>query len=962
MANHCPGPARLIAAASAAVLLSGGAKAVAQLPGGNWGLRFADEFNESGLDADKWNVAYPWGRVHNYPAYITDDNVNVNNGVLSLTAKRGWTNGQPFSSGAVNTQGLLDFHTGYMEARMKLPAFLGAWPAFWMLQDGWPPELDIMEARFRSDPNLGPGDMYSSAGAYHFGTYPNVNSRGTYGRDPQTGQDDVFIYQNFKLTDDFHTYGSLWDADRVTWYVDGRAIASVSAAQADIAQMQKMYLLLNLGVGGWPGDPPAGEDVSKPFQIDWVRVWQREGAGRTDWTPSGDGYKQWDDDANWTAGSAQLNTQSAYMGNANAASQQVDWNGTKSLGHLIFQSHVDYQIAYPDDQLMLSTLDGTNASIEVQYDPTQSHQGVQTVGARVQLAGNATVKNANAAALTFLGEVHGPGQLSLESGKTVFQSNVYNTGGVKLTGSADATFNAGLESYNQAVLVGTAAGSNSTLRLGSKSSLNAPSLTAGDLGGTGAVVQGGGSVNLSTGEVWIGQATGSTGSYTLNGGGLTVNNWLAVGRSGGAGTLTITGGAIAKKGAGNLVLGSLGGRGVVNQSGGLVDVQSGDTLLGEDAGGSGVYTITGGTANLQNIALSSRGAGGGTFNLNGGVVNAVAVKRTGTGTAALNFNGGTLRPTASNAAFLQGLTAATVGPAGGTIDTNGFDATVAQPFTGTGGLTKTGGGTLTLSGNSANTGRTNLAAGGLVLTGTLGGGMDVAAGSSLSGTGRVNGAVTSRGKIGPGVNGVGRLSVGALALAGTSAITAQVRGAGSNYDRIAVDGTASLGGSLSINWENGFRPQPNQAFDLLTYASRTGTFSSINTGLSDLPVGMTVDAIYGPTSFTLRGRAFLAGDATLDGRVDGADFAALLADFGKTGQLWSGGDFDADGRVNRADFAVLLSYFGQSIPGVANAASASDFARVRSFAAELGVTAVPEPTGLAVPALAGLALLKRRRR
>ena len=957
MVNHRPARARLIAAAAAAVLLSGGAKAVAQLPGGNWGLRFADEFNEPGLDADKWNVAYPWGRVHNYPAYITDDNVNVNNGALSLTAKRGWTNGQPFSSGAVNTQGLLDFHTGYIEARMKLPSFLGAWPAFWALQDGWPPELDVMEARFRSDNtngnyNTGYGDMYQYVGTYHYGAdYTQEKSAGT-----------GFVSPGPNLTDDFHNYGTLWESDHVTFYFDGRQMGSVWSSQADIAQMKKMYLLLNLGVGGWPGDPPSWADVTVPFQTDFVRVWQHPGAARTDWTPSGDGYKQWDDEANWTAGSAQLNTQTAYMGNANASGQQVDWNGTKSLAHLVFQSHVDYQIAYPDDQLMLSTLDGTNASIEVQYDPTQTHQGVQTVGARVQLAGDVSVKNANAAPLTFSGEIHGPGQLGLESGKTVFNANVYNTGGVKLTGSADATFNAALNSYNNPILVGAAAGSNSTLRLGAKSSLNAPNLTAGDSGGTGAVVQGGGSVNLSTGELWIGQATGSTGSYTLNGGGLTANNWVAVGRSGGAGTLNVTGGVIAKKGAGNLILGSLGGRGVVNQSGGLVDVQSGDTLLGEDSGGSGVYTITGGTANLHNVVLSSRGGGGGTFNLNGGVVNAVAVKRVGTGTAALNFNGGTLRPTASNAAFLQGLTAATVGPAGGTIDTNAFNVAVAQPFTGTGGLTKTGGGTLTLSGNSSNTGRTNLAAGGLVLTGTLGGGLDVAAGTSFSGTGRVNGAVTSRGKIEPGVNGVGRLSAGSLALAGTSAITAQVRGVGSNYDQIAVGGTASLGGSLAINWENGFRPQPNQTFDLLTYGGRTGVFSSINTGLTDLPVGMTLDAIYGPASFTLRGRALLDGDATLDGRVDGADFAALLADFGKTGQLWSGGDFDADGRVNRADFAVLLSHFGQSMPGVANAASASDFARVRSFAAELGVTAVPEPTGLAVPALAGLALLKRRRR
>ena len=952
--------ARLLFAAAAAVVLSHGAStARAQLPGGNWGLRFADEFNEQGLDSDKWNVAYPWGRVHNYPAYITDDNINVNNGVLSLTAKRGWTNGQPFSSGAVNTQGLLDFHTGYIESRMKLPSFLGAWPAFWALQDGWPPELDVMEARYRSDYingnyDRGYGDMYQYTGTYHYGPdYTQERSAGT-----------GFVSPGGNLTDDFHNYGTLWDSDRVTFYFDGREMGSISGSQADIAQMKKMYLLLNLGVGGWPGDPPDWADVTVPFQTDWVRVWQRDGANRTDWTPSGDGYKLWDDDANWTAGSAQLNTQTAYMGNANAARQSIDWNGTKSLGHLVFQTHVDYTIAYPDDQLMLSTNGGTNASIEVQYDPTQSRQGVQTVGARVQLAGDASVKNANPAPLTFNGEVHGPGLLSLESGKTVFNANVYNTGGVKLTGNADATFNGRLDSYTKTVLVGAAAGSNSTLRLGTASALNAPNLIAGDGGGTGAVVQSGGSVNLSSGEMWIGQAAGSTGSYALNGGGLTVNNWLAVGRSGGAGTLTVTNGTIAKKGGGSLVLGSLGGRGTVNQSGGLVDVQTGGTLLGEDAGGSGTYTITGGTANLGAVALSSRGTGSGTLNLNGGTVNAASIGKVGTGQAALTFNGGTLRPTASTTTFLQGLTTASVGTGGGAIDST-RSITIAQSFTGPGGLTFTGGGATTLSGSSTNAGRTTLASGQLNLTGTLGtGGLETTNGTKLVGTGRVNGPLNLGGKVEPGngtLGNAGRLSAASLQVKSTAHLAFDLNGP-ANFDQIKVDGTASLGGSLALSWQNGFRPQPNQAFDVLTYGSRTGTFDRILDGLTDLPAGMTLDVLYGPTSLTLKGRVFMSGDATLDGKVNGADFSALLAMYGRSGRLWADGDFNADGFVNSADLQIMLAHFGEAMPGLSANVSAAEFASVRSFAASVGVAAVPEPSMLALPSLAAMALLKRRRR
>ena len=34
---------------------------------------------------------------------------------------------------------------GYVEASMKMPSLPGSWPAFWMLENGWPPELDINE-------------------------------------------------------------------------------------------------------------------------------------------------------------------------------------------------------------------------------------------------------------------------------------------------------------------------------------------------------------------------------------------------------------------------------------------------------------------------------------------------------------------------------------------------------------------------------------------------------------------------------------------------------------------------------------------------------------------------------------------------------------------------------------------------------------------------------------------------
>ena len=59
-----------------------------------------------------------------------------------------------WTSAKVTTLGKVGFQYGRMEARIKMPAGVGTWPAFWMLGAdlenlGWPDagELDIVEAR-----------------------------------------------------------------------------------------------------------------------------------------------------------------------------------------------------------------------------------------------------------------------------------------------------------------------------------------------------------------------------------------------------------------------------------------------------------------------------------------------------------------------------------------------------------------------------------------------------------------------------------------------------------------------------------------------------------------------------------------------------------------------------------------------------------------------------------------------
>jgi autotransporter-associated beta strand protein len=99
------------------------------------------------------------------------------------------------------------------------------------------------------------------------------------------------------------------------------------------------------------------------------------------------------------------------------------------------------------------------------------------------------------------------------------------------------------------------------------------------------------------------------------------------------------------------------------------------------------------------------------------------------------MNGGTIRARTSNAAFMQGLTAAYILSGGVTIDSDVNTIGIAQPLldgTGGGGLTKIGSGTLRLNGVNTYTGTTLVNNGTLGGSGTIAGPVSVASGASLA--------------------------------------------------------------------------------------------------------------------------------------------------------------------------------------------------------------------------------------
>lgn len=234
--------------------------------GNHWVMAFEDTFRGSSLNTAKWSTGYPWGRTHNHKAYMAPENVKVENGRMIITAEARNHPSSPYSvnhdgyhvvnytSGAINTSGKYNFTHGYVEGRFKLAAGTGTWPAFWTLQGGWPPEIDIFE-------NLnGSNTFYTN---YHWGTWDNKSSY-------------FNTHAGNNLTGTFRTYGLDWRPSSMGWYYENNRVSLLTNSSA-ISQSSNHYLIINLAVGGWPGNPNP-DHYPTTYESEWVRVWKEVAA------------------------------------------------------------------------------------------------------------------------------------------------------------------------------------------------------------------------------------------------------------------------------------------------------------------------------------------------------------------------------------------------------------------------------------------------------------------------------------------------------------------------------------------------------------------------------------------------------------------------------------------------------------------------------------------------------------
>ncbi len=261
-------------------------------PGAEYTLAWSDDFNTPG-PPDPANWGFERGFVRNNEAqWYQTENAFCEDGLLVIEGRReqrpnpgyrpgsrDWRRSRPtidFTSASVSTSGRHAWQYGRFEVRARIVPQEGLWPAIWFLGERgeWPSsgEIDLMEFQ--------QGDLLANA---CWGTHERHQPLWDNSRRPvaslDAAQGDAEAWGGR-----FHVWRMDWDAERIELSVDGQSLNTIDLSKTinptDRGPTnpfhQPHYLLLNLAIGGDSGGDPSQADFPSRYEVDYVRVWQKQ--------------------------------------------------------------------------------------------------------------------------------------------------------------------------------------------------------------------------------------------------------------------------------------------------------------------------------------------------------------------------------------------------------------------------------------------------------------------------------------------------------------------------------------------------------------------------------------------------------------------------------------------------------------------------------------------------------------
>lgn len=261
-----------------------GSKTAVPVPEG-YKLVWSDEFNTDGRpDSLNWN--YEQGFVRNEELqWYQPENAACKNGLLVIEARReakanpryeagsrDWRKKRDsiqYTSSCIITSGKQQWLYGRFEMRARISISKGMWPAWWTLgvSRGWPGngEIDIMEY-YRGKLLANIACLGTSRKAEW---YSNTFKTDSLGGADWAGK--------------FHVWRMDWTAAYIALYCDDQLLNKTSLdllVNKDGSNFnpfkQPHYMLLNLAMGGMNGGDPAGTSFPQQFEVDYVRVYQKQ--------------------------------------------------------------------------------------------------------------------------------------------------------------------------------------------------------------------------------------------------------------------------------------------------------------------------------------------------------------------------------------------------------------------------------------------------------------------------------------------------------------------------------------------------------------------------------------------------------------------------------------------------------------------------------------------------------------
>jgi beta-glucanase (GH16 family) len=248
-----------------------------------WKLVWSDEFDKDGRpDSSKWT--YETGFVRNNELqWYQPDNARCEKGILTIEARRERLKNPNYAAGSSNwkrnreyaeytstcmiTKGIQSWKYGRFDLRARIDTRAGIWPAFWTLgaEGRWPAngEVDIME--------------------FYKGTLlANLIWAGPRGTQSFTKRKAFTSFADPDWSNKFHLWRMDWDENRMHITVDGQTLNDSDLNKTlnpdgTNPYRHAHYILLNLAIGGDAGGDPSGTTFPSRLEVDFVRVYQREG-------------------------------------------------------------------------------------------------------------------------------------------------------------------------------------------------------------------------------------------------------------------------------------------------------------------------------------------------------------------------------------------------------------------------------------------------------------------------------------------------------------------------------------------------------------------------------------------------------------------------------------------------------------------------------------------------------------